>query len=403
MRAPPRKGISSNTALPGQRSCFNRVTVCSAALFCCVFLQKFALPLGGDLQGPLLIPILGAMLLYLLASRQAFIDTHTAIPFGLLATAVVMANFLGEAPFSLPSILLMLTLCAMFCFKITIAEAEYHKILYAFEFYMVGVIFIEVGQYLIQLSGHNMPGLNGRLPDWLLLQFYNYTQPIYFGSVYMKSNGVFFPETSYLSQFLGVALAVEAAVFKRTWMILLFLAGVMVSLGGTGMILAAIVMSEIALRQPRLMLQLSIILVVAVIVGFFYGMFDLLATRMSEFSDPNASASVRFFLPYIKMHENLTGSLSRFLFGAGAGFLDRTHGFAWSSPSKVWVEEGFISFLFYVPFIGVVFFRHMYAPLLSLILFADYFFVTGSGLMQPAAVGSSVFLATGYIVLRTKT
>jgi hypothetical protein len=384
------------------RPLFHRTTVCSAALFCTVFLQKFGMPLGDDLQGPLLIPILSVLLLYLLMSGQALIETQDAILFGLFGIAVIAVQLLGDAPFSLPSVLLLLTLSSMFCVKIPIAEGDYRNVLQSFQYCMLLITAIEFGQYAVQLFGRSMPVLTGHVPDWILLPFFNYTQPIYYGADIFKANGFFMLETSFMAQFLGLALGVEVAVFKRTWLIILFLVAVTISLGGTGMVLAAIAMTTLALKQPRLILQMSILLTIAVIAGFSCGLFDIIAARLSEFSDPNASAGIRFLLPYIRMYENMTGSVSRFMFGAGAGFLDRTHGFAWSSPSKVWVEEGFLSFLLYMPFILSVFFRRLYAPILSVIVFSEYLFVTGGGLMQPCAVGAAVFLATGYIVSAPK-
>jgi hypothetical protein len=377
---------------------FSKATICSAALFCIVFLQKFGVPLGGDLQGPLLIPILCALLVYLLATGQAVLEIQDTMLFGGFVIAVVFVNLVGDASFSLPSVLLLLTLTSMFCFRIPIPEEDYFKILKFFQNCMLAITMIEFGQYLIQLAGRGMPTTTGHVPDWILLSGFVYIQPIYYGSVLMKPNGIFMLETSYLSQFLGLALAVEVAVFKRRWAIVLFLMAITLSLGGTGMILAAIAMGSIAFGQPRLVVRMSVGLVLAMIVGFSLGLFELISARLAEFSDPHTSAGVRFLLPYIRMYENMTDSTSRFLFGAGAGFLDRTRGFAWSSPSKVWVEEGFLCFVFYLPFILSTFFRYVYAPLLSIVLFSEYFFVTGGGLMQPCAVGAAVFLATGYIV-----
>jgi len=76
--------------------------VCRWVLFSIVFLQKFALPLGGALQLQILVPICVLALIYLLLTNQAEIDPLNLSLLALFLGMVVLASVLAGRAFSAP-------------------------------------------------------------------------------------------------------------------------------------------------------------------------------------------------------------------------------------------------------------------------------------------------------------
>jgi hypothetical protein len=370
--------------------------VCRWVLFSIVFLQKFALPLGGALQLQILVPICVLALIYLLLTNQAEIDPLNLSLLALFLGMVVLASVLAGRAFSATSVLLLITLYTFWSLRLPIAYADYLDILRFFQRCMFVLVAFEAVQYLTQLVGLPMPLLDSSIfPDAFLVHNFNYVQGILWNSTIMKPNGFFMLETSFLAQFLGFALAIEVLVFKRNAATALLVVALLLTLGGTGMMLAALLLPVVL--KPR---NIGMLLIAATIIILFLratDLLDILIGRIGEFSDPNASGNGRFVLPYIRMYETVANDdLWRFLVGIGAGNMNPGIGFAYAPTARVWVEFGLPTFLVFFAFTLTVFLRNPLYPLLTIIFICEYFVVAGDCLLQPSILYGCFFLGAGY-------
>ncbi len=364
-----------------------------------IFLQRIVVPLGGDLSVSVLLPLAVLSVFYLFAVGAAAIHTASLLACLAFLASAVVSQALGGTDFSMPSLALLLVIYAIFPVEIPISRRNYLRILASYQYSMLFVAFVVAVQYLFQVSGRDMPILEDFLPESIIVKNFNYIQEIFWQSGIYKPNGMFMLEASFLSQFIAIALVTEYWFFRRVTFLLLFGCILVLTFSGTGMALAAIsvglVVWKRGLDKPAIILGsgLAAVLLFLLVSGWFMAISD----RIGEFSDPNASGSLRFIAPIERVFETLTdGKIDPLLYGAGAGFIDReVVGFAWWPLTKVWVEYGVIVSFFYWIFLIVVFQRGPSA-LLTLTLLLEYLFFGGGSLLQPPVVYAVYFLSIGY-------
>ena len=80
--------------------------------------------------------------------------------------------------------------------------------------------------------------LDKHLPENVTVSGYNSLIPLYWDSPVYKSNGVFFLEPSFLSQYMAVAIILELLFFSNWKRVVLYAAAMFASFSGTGMVLA---------------------------------------------------------------------------------------------------------------------------------------------------------------------
>ena len=142
----------------------------------------------------------------------------------------------------------------------------------------------------------------------------------------LKSNGVFFLEPSFYSQFIGLGLVLELSMRNRPLRIALLVAGLAVAYSGTGIIVASVGIAGLVIVKRRW--DVIVFVTLAALVALMLSdvlQLDRLLGRIGEFHSTRSSASARFvaWIDMLNQHWWLDGM--RALFGAGAGKIGRAH------------------------------------------------------------------------------
>lgn len=333
-----------------------RVSVC-ALIAALVFLQKLAIPGTG---APLLIPILYATLVVLAAFARLQVSLARLVAFSLFLTAALVAQAFVVGPISMSSLIGLVILYAPLVFRLHVDQATFVRILSFYQSCMVVGAGLAIGQSLAQIplgGGLSLPTLHSVVPESWLIPGYVYVQPLQWGSSYLKPNGLFFLEVSFLSQFTAVAFVIELVMFGRPWRLALFGAVLLGSFAGTGLLLLALVSVPLLLRlPPRFAAGLAVAVVAMAVIAGLLGYFDQVARRLGEFGTDGTSAYGRFVLPVIALGDalNQTGIL---VSGLGAGNLTRGADLAFWPAVKLVIEYGVVTAVLFEVFLLVALFE----------------------------------------------
>ena len=243
-----------------------------------------------------------------------------------------------------------------------------------------------VFQFLYQASGNMLVDFFAYLPESLLLQGYNTTYPLEYGGDLLKSNGYFFLEPSFFSQYLAFAIIVEKLFFNRLHYITVYFFGLFSAFSGTGLILLLIVAPWVFLKGRSLILTSLLIGIFAVMwINSPYA--DFVLNRIAETADESSSGYIRFIAPYKVMFSFLSeGSYMSILFGLGAGAVSM-HDFGVEANfpviPKVLIEYGVLVCSFFLFFMYRLFFVRAGVLLLSISAVLVYGVLSGS-FLQPS-------------------
>jgi hypothetical protein len=261
-------------------------------------------------------------------------------------------------------------------------------------FALIGVL-----QYTVQYAiGQKLAfPIEHSLPEAFITQKYNHLIPIRDGGVILKSNGVFFLEPSFYSQFIGLGLVLELSTRNRPLRIALLVAGLAVAYSGTGIVVAAVGIAGLVIVKRRwdVIVFVTLAALAALLLSDVLQL-DRLFNRVAEFQSTRSSASARFvaWIDMLRQHWWLEDA--RALFGAGAGSFS---GYAVTarlataemSFSKMLFEYGivgaslFFGFLFYV-------LNSAPAPLAFRLGLCASLFLNGAFATFPVGIAASILL-----------
>jgi len=218
---------------------------------------------------------------------------------------------------------------------------------------MVAMVGLEFAQHAMQIVAgpQSWPNLYRLLPSGMLIANFHYLQPLVWGSPYDKPQAFVFLETSFLSQFLALGLALEIMVFRRMWRMSLFTAGIFATFAGTGLLLLAltlpVMLGRASLRTTAIVI---VVLIVAMAVAVESGWLATVANRFDEYQQNGASANHRFIEPFQRMADML-GHPSALYSGIGAGQIEKTDNFQFWPLAKVAVEYGYLTAALFYAFV----------------------------------------------------
>lgn len=314
-----------------------------AELIVLLLTQKFAIPLGDtQIQVSIAVHLLFiAIFLYMRLVRLS--ELQTLIYLGTAGLALLLHSIVTNHGYSLPSLLSYLVIYATTCFVIPLDREQYRRILLAFQTLATIACFGVWLDWAVQVCGLPMPNFELLIPRAIKLTNYMYIQSVVWGSPWNKPNAIIFPETSFISAFLGVAFVIEMGLFRRPVQLVLYGASMFATLGGSGMLL-------VALAGPFLVRRLSwagiagvtVAALVMVVVGAQMGASDTLAQRSQEFSNEDSSGYHRFVEPLILLGDSLLRDPSDALFGSGAGTAAKGLNIIWSPMAKAVNEYGLL-------------------------------------------------------------
>lgn len=360
--------------------------------------QKIGFGSGPETVVPVLLPVtLLALVAGIALAKPVFLPVRLGLYFAFiiasgLSTALFATNYSGKSL----ALYALLYLPMVVAFRVS--EADYRRCLGFFSNLMVGVVGIVVIQHLVQLAigWQYWPNLDTLLPASLIIPNFNYVQPIVWGMNYMKPNGIFFLEVSFLSQFIALALGVELVVFRRWWRVALFVGAVFVTFAGTGVLLLLLTVPFLVGRISfRNLVLLALAFWAVAFLAWWLGWIDLVSHRFDEFGRSGASANMRFVEPYNRLVAFMSEPSSLYS-GIGAGQIEKALNFQWWPITKAILEYGVIPGLLFYAFFLHALFDKAPQPRLSLML-AVWFSLEGALLTAVNPI-TCVLLSTMFLL-----
>ena len=354
-----------------------------------LLLQRFAFPLAGW-QISLETPIgLGLAAWGLFTGTLAFDRRRLVLLLGLAIVglfATVIDNNLRIAiapPPSLGSLVNWLTITAFVA--LTFREAVPEERLFRFvNACLAGIAIAGIAQFAAQFAGLKLFTFEGFVPSRFLMEkgYFNTSNPIFYGSAVMRANGGFLVEPSVFSQAMAVAIVIEMLYFRRAARLVLYLAGLLTSVAGSGWLVLITFMGQQVLSgsQRRLLTGLSLagtataaLLIFALLVPQAAG---VLLARSNEFGHSGSSGNERFVAPFIVMDHVLSMAPRVAFIGLGPGTSEHLAmhiDYSMNSPTKILLEYGTIGFGLYIALLvsarRTSRQRALLAPVLVLLLF----------------------------------
>ena len=362
-RPPPRADVArTGLGAIGRRLNLTELGFSSATIGICLVLQRFALP-SGDLRISVAVPLVGALALWgLINGRLAIDPRRLGLYLGLCATgAVAMATQisipLAIAPRqSIPSLVywLGITGLAVLRFGAPVEETRFMRVLVG---WLTLLSLAGLVEFVLQFANISLFSFSDFVPGTFLIEDqYAVVIPVQ-DAGFNKSNGFFLVEPSVFSQFLAIGLIAEWLYFHRVTRIALFLAGLAVSVSGTGwLVLAAFVIQISVVAGGRGLVQALI--AVGIVLGLLAGAMmavpevaDAFVGRMYEFTLPGTSGNERFVTPFLAIGDVLEAAPWSVITGIGPGAAETLtvpYVYHLNTPTKIIMEYGIFGLLFYL-------------------------------------------------------
>jgi hypothetical protein len=362
-----------------------------ALLASALFLQRFGLPffhtfLTFDFVFAALI------IVHQFASGRLFVQYDRLLWFlvvVLAATSSLLLNFEGRM---LTSYGLFVLIYFLFTLSRPSTPDQYKSTLQGFQFLVLILSYLAIAQFAAQfvVSGRKIIMFYGMVPDFLLARGAEGIGQ-WGGSSLIKSNGVFLPEPSTMSQIAALGILIECLEFRRPRYLVVLTLGLLLAFSGTGITILLLSLPLAVLVNRRA--QLPAMLVSLLAFGLFAsGIIHVSAftSRLGEFEDTNASGFVRFVSPFWMAADYFDKtSLPEFLLGNGPGGIGfRPHAFYWASGSP-WFNliyyYGLIGAFVFTCFLGYCFRRSRCPkPLFAALIY--YQWVIGNILGTPTLI-----------------
>ncbi|SEP21363.1 hypothetical protein [Trujillonella endophytica] len=299
---------------------------CIAMLVGSTLFQRLAVPLG-EQQLSLTIPFVLAMLAVGLVSGEFRVEAARLRVFALMAAVAVACTIghlvLGGAP-SLLSVVLFLALYALVGVSADLTAQGLATVERVFLGLMTIAAVVSIGQMVAQLTGVPYEDyLAGIVPADLLLEGYNTADPIAYGDPLYRSNGIVFLEPSFLSLFLGLAVALALYRGAGVLQVTVLLVGMVPPLAGSGFVVLvpALVLMLFGAQRRHLVAALPAI-AIALVVATLTPLGERYLERSTEASDPRTSSSARLVQPYELLLPPAVEDTPRAIVGHGAGAAD---------------------------------------------------------------------------------
>jgi hypothetical protein len=410
---PPGPAAAPATALPALARWKNpaRAALQFTPIIAVTLLAKLSLPPLGPMGLGLDVPVIALAMLTGLFTGLLRVHTERLMMYLAMLAWLGCTQLFRDAPFSATSLALLATLFLPLTLRLRASPATLRTrsqppqeapLAHALQVMAnLAAVFAACGvlQFALQVAvgtAAAFPVEHFVPPAWLITKF-NTLIPVVDGAALLKSNGVFFLEPSFFSQFMALGLLMELSLRNRLPRVALLVAGLAVSYSGTGLIVAAVGLLGLVVVKGRWDLLLMGALVVLVLVALD----DLLPLqpllkRAAEFQSVHSSGSARFVAWIDMFNRQWWPEPGRVLFGTGAGSF-AAHAAVARQPtaemsfSKMLFEYGVTGALLFFGFL-VAAFNSVRAPLAFRLGLCTTLLVNGALVAFPVGIAASILL-----------
>jgi hypothetical protein len=387
-------------------------------LFCEIFLQRIAFPVGGS-QVQVILPITyvcAALMLRRggLTYNSSRVTTYLVAMTACSASALVC--FLREKDdTSFTSLLLLLATYVPFVLGLRGADARalLPRLLDRFLIMITVLAGLALFQFAIQLVGVPYTDVvKDIVPSQFLMHGFNTSYPVQYGSSLYKSNAFICLEASFCSQFLGFGIVVCTLRNGGWWRMIMFVLAILSTVSGTGLLLLACAGVLLAVHKGARFALTALLGVslVALIISFTPAS-SIFAARATETSSSTSSGSLRFVQPYQRTWDALGSDPMTVAFGSGPGFADRDAAaffyrtglpLNYALLPKLILEYGVVGTTAFIGLVVAMFVRGSQSFVLSGSVLIFYSVLSG-GLLAPVVTGLGLLLVTWFTVTPEET
>ncbi|WP_331609205.1 hypothetical protein [Povalibacter sp.] len=358
---------------------------------------KFTVPgmavLGIGLLFPMVILV---VMLGLATGRLQPVPMRLALFLLMLSVLALIQIWRGER-FSLPSFAMMAALGFAYvpCAKPgTVTQED------ALRFFCNLSAFIAVAgvvQFGLQFIGGQALAfpIETYVPEAMRTRGYNNITPLYYGAKIFKSTGFVMLEPSVFCQLCALGLTAELVYQNRTLRMIAYVAGIVVSYSGTGLLILAVTLPLLVVLYQRWDLLLRG-LVLLVVLALLVEPLNLNVTmgRAGEFGSGGSSAFIRFVGWMNLFADKIWSDPARALFGYGAGtFFSAAESYRAGemAHAKIFFEFGVVGGVLYFVFLFYCFLSSR-APLALRVGVLVAYFMNGAYSPSVTGVATSLLL-----------
>jgi hypothetical protein len=330
------------------------------------FLQKIAIPLGGNTEFFFGFFWMMGITAYGFLSKKLEVRKERLVLFMIMVGGMCLSQIMGNASPSLLSFLPLLLAHVHYAFGLKNGMSRPGIELEYFQKIMLIIAGLGIFQYFMQylVGSHWAFLMESFVPDKLYKDGFNGMNALSYGSDRYKSNGIFFLEPAIFCQFLSIAIIIELWFFKNLKRLLVYIVAVAVTFSGTGLVILFMVVPMLLLSQKKYgtILCLAALFLSAPLWAPYVGL-GMQIERASEITNTQTSGYARFIsmFPFINLY--ILNEPSTFFFGRGAGSIPWDGGILASvdyeifSPSwaKLFFEYGAVGSIFYLCLMAYVF------------------------------------------------
>lgn len=209
----------------------------AALLVAVLFLPRFSLPFGNTTLAFDLLTI-GLILLYQFFSGKLLIQYDSLLWFLFFALTITCSLLFNFKSTMLTSYAQTTVFFGLFTIIRTSTVSQYRRTLKTFQFLVMLLSCLAIVQFPAQflVDGKKLINFFGIFPDFLLNPDSTAIRDLTIGSSsLLKSNGIFLPEPSNLSQIVAFGILIEVLEFRRPLYLLIMATGFLLAYSGTGL------------------------------------------------------------------------------------------------------------------------------------------------------------------------
>jgi len=318
----PRRRTFFSPMLFGALSGAPRISAIAVILIGCIFTQRLAVTIGAlHLSASFLIGY--GVLAYMLLRGRLALSFPLGIMFMAVMAGLTLSMLYSGSTASIMSFFYLFSIYVLYIFKLRGGQEAAGEIHELFQRLMMFAAACGIAQFCLQfvLPAEFVFPIEAFVPAAFLFggEYYNVIIPLTYGSDIYKSNGIFFLEPSFFSQFLAIAVVLELLGRQRALRLAILASGLLVSYSGTGLLLIALMTPYVLLRRGNLHILLFG-LAAAIMLAFSATALnlDIMFSRVGEFSSEESSGFARFVSPFY-LFRDFMDTPAAFLFGHGPG------------------------------------------------------------------------------------
>ncbi|WP_428491968.1 hypothetical protein [Rhodopila sp.] len=290
----------------------------SMQMFALIYLQKLALfPQSFPLSIPMLIMF--GSIAYMVVMRKMQVSPERLGFYIVFVSVVVLATSLSGGSYA--SLIDLVVLYGCWTVQARTSSLAYRVISDRFIWLMIVPAVVTIVQYIYQkLTGLSNPiDMTYFVPQSLLMKGFVYIAHHPWYSSFIRPNGFFFLEPSFLSAFTATATIIEIVYFRRWYFVGLMVAATLMSTGGTGMLMFLLAAPFLLAREkPWLIIAVIGAAIVGILLALTMDISLPLISRMGEMQHRDSSGGARLVVPATQFMEHFFDPTYLF-YGAGPG------------------------------------------------------------------------------------